>query len=123
MFGPLRTYRGGPFYFLARCGRFLVGGNSSVVTISRNGAIDRGRLIAGGQPVGAFSRAHDAVVTPDVVGFAIQEVDRLKFPRRHDGDEEITHGADILDIKYDAIGRGFFDVHSVDGFTGKVIDL
>ena len=93
------------------------------MTISRNGAIDRGGLIAGGQPVGAFSRAHDAVVTPDVVGFAIQEVDRLKFPRRHDGDEEITHGADILDIKNDAIGRGFFDVHSVDGFTGKVIDL
>src|SRR5690349_9770397 len=58
-------------------GRLLAGGNSDYVAIERDGPVDGGRLISRHQPVRVLSYAHDAVVAPDVVRFAVQKVDRL----------------------------------------------
>ena len=59
--------------------RLLGGGNSDQVAIERNGPVDGGRFISRDQPVGVLSCAHDAVVAPNVVRFAIEKVHRLQL--------------------------------------------
>src|SRR5665811_1968320 len=90
--------------------RLLCGWNSDQVAIERNGPVDRGRLISRDQPVGILSRAHDAVVAPDAIRLAIQEVHRLEVPRVKDRDEEIAHRADVLNIDDESPGRSLYNV-------------
>src|SRR5579864_8213229 len=89
----------------------------------RDGPVDRRRLISRGQPVRVLSCAHDAVVVPDIFRLAIQEVHRLHLAGVEESYEEIAHRAEVLDIEDEPVRRSLGNVHSVDGFARKVIDL
>src|ERR1700730_16417467 len=70
-----------------------------------------------------LSCANDAVDAPDVIRFAIQKVDRLHLTLVKNRYEEIADRADVLDIEDEPVRRSLSNVHSVDTFAGKVIDL
>src|ERR1019366_7970991 len=91
--------------------------------IERNGPVDRGRLISREQPVRVRSCAHDTVVAPDVLRFAIQEVGRLYFTRVKESYQEIANRADVLNIDDEPVHRSLRNMHPVDGLARKVIDL
>ena len=76
-----------------------------------------------GQPARVPSGARDAVVPPDIVRFAIQEIDRLHLARMEEGHKEIAHDADVLDIEDEPVWRSLCNVHSVDGLARKIVDL
>src|ERR1700692_683019 len=86
----------------------LCGWNSDHVAIERNGTVNRGRLISRGHPVGVLSCAHDAVVAPDAIRLAIQEVHRLQVTRVKDRDEEMAHRADVLHIEDESLVRSLY---------------
>src|SRR5579862_8781534 len=76
--------------------RLLIGRNSDQRAIESNGPVDRGKLMSRRQPARVPSGAHDAVVPPEAVRFAIQKVDRLHLTRMEECHKEIAHDADIL---------------------------
>jgi len=69
------------------------------------------------------SGARDAVVAPSVVGFAVQKIDRLHITWVEERHKEIAHEADIFDVEDEPVCRSLCNVHSVDGFAGKVVNL
>src|SRR5216683_7900067 len=93
------------------------------MAIERNRPVDRGRLTSRDQPVCVLSCADDAVVPPDLIRLAIEKVHRLQLTGVKDGYEVIAHRADVLHIEDDPGRRSLDNVHSVDGFARKVIDL
>ena len=93
------------------------------MAIERNRPVDRLRLISCDEAVRVLSGAHNTIEPPDAFRLAIQEVDRLHLTGAEDRYEEMAHCADVLDLEDEPVRRCLSNVHSVDGFARKVIDL
>ncbi len=77
----------------------------------------------GGEPVRVPPGTHEAVVTPNVVRFAIQKVDRLHVARMEERQVVPAQNADVLDFEDEPIRRYFRDVHFIDGSTREIVGL
>src|ERR1035438_7566958 len=75
------------------------------------------------QAAGVPSGARDAVIAPYAVRFAIQKIDRLHIARMEERHKEIAHQGDILDVEHDPVCGSLCNVHAVDSFAGKVVNL
>src|ERR1700674_364823 len=93
------------------------------MAIEANGPVDGRSRISSDQPVGVLSCTDDAVEPPDLIRFTIQKVHRLQLTGVKDRYEVIAHRADVLDLENEPARRSLNNLHSVDGFASKIIDL
>ncbi len=69
------------------------------------------------------ARARDAVITPDVLRLAFEEVNRLHFACMEKGHQPVPYGADVFGIEYQPIRGSASNTHAVNRFAGQVILL
>src|SRR3972149_6564187 len=99
-------------------GRLLVRRNARQITVNCHCPVDGGCLVSRGHQARLLARAHDAVITPDVLRLAVEEGNRLYAACTENGHQQVAHGAAIFRIEHQPIGRGASDAHPVNRLAG-----